>query len=54
MLRTVVLTRLRHDPRTQAYRARRRAEGKSDREIERCLKRYVARHMFRVMESRGA
>src|SRR5207249_5355774 len=37
MLRTVVLTRLRHDPRTQAYRARRRAEGKSDREIERCL-----------------
>ena len=54
MLRTVVLTRLRHDPRTQAYRARRRAEGKSDREIERCLKRYIARHMFRVMEGRGA
>lgn len=54
MLRTVVITRLRHDPRTQAYRARRRAEGKSDREIERCLKRYIARHMFRVMESHGA
>jgi transposase len=54
MLRTVVITRLRHDPRTQAYRARRRAEGKSDREIERCLMRYVARHMFRVMESRAA
>jgi transposase len=49
-LRTVVITRLRHDPRTQAYRARRRAEGKSDREIQRCLKRYIARHLFRVME----
>lgn len=49
-LRTVVITRLRHDPRTQAYVARRRAEGKSDREIQRCLKRYVARHLFRVME----
>ena len=49
-LHTVVLTRLRHDARTHAYVARRKAEGKSDREIRRCLKRYVARHLFRVME----
>jgi hypothetical protein len=33
---------MRDDPTTQAYLARRRAEGKSDREIRRCLKRYIA------------
>lgn len=49
-LRTVVVTRLRHDARTRAYVDRRRTEGKSDREIQRCLKRYIARHLFRVME----
>ncbi|MEO8744956.1 MAG: transposase [Candidatus Dormiibacterota bacterium] len=50
-LRTVVMTRLASDPRTKQYLTRRRAEGKSDREIQRCLKRYVARHLFRVMEA---
>ncbi|WP_373300863.1 transposase [Streptomyces violascens] len=39
----IVLTRLRWDPRTQAYYERRVAEGKTRREIIRCLKRYVAR-----------
>jgi transposase len=32
---------------TQAYVQRRRAEGKTDREIRRCIKRYLARHLFR-------
>jgi len=50
-LHTVVLTRWRQDERTQRYVARRRAEGKTDREIRRCLKRYVARHLFRVLEA---
>jgi transposase len=49
-LHTVVLSRWRTDPTTQAYIARRRAEGKSDREIRRCLKRYVARSLFRLLE----
>lgn len=49
-LHTVVLTRLRHDPATRAYAERRRAEGKTDREIKRCLKRYVARQLFRLLE----
>ncbi|MGH3847198.1 MAG: transposase [Pseudonocardiaceae bacterium] len=49
-LHTVVLTRWRQEAKTQAYVARRQAEGKSDREIRRCLKRYVARHLYRVME----
>jgi hypothetical protein len=50
-LHTVVLTRLRHDPDTKAYRDRRRAQGKSDRDIKRCLKRYVARQLFRQLEA---
>jgi hypothetical protein len=39
------------DRRTQAYVARRTAEGKSKREIIRCLKRYVARELYRVLIS---
>jgi transposase len=49
-LHTIVLTRLRHDPATRAYAARRTAEGKTPREIQRCLKRYLARHLFRILE----
>jgi transposase len=36
-LHTIVLSRLMHDPKTKAYAARRTAEGKSPREIKRCL-----------------
>ncbi len=28
---------------------RRRAEGKSDREIRRCIKRYIARQLYRAL-----
>jgi transposase len=49
-LHVVVLCRLRYDPATRAYAERRRAEGKTDREIKRCLKRYVARQLFRLLE----
>jgi transposase len=52
-LHTIAMTRMRIDPTTQAYVARRRAEGKTDREIRRCLKRYIARQLFRRLE-RGA
>ncbi|MCU1398734.1 MAG: mobile element protein [Acidimicrobiales bacterium] len=51
VLHVIVLTRLRTDPRTRAYAERRRSEGKSNREISRCLKRYVARQLFRQLES---
>jgi transposase len=37
------------DQRTQQYVTRRTAEGKSKREILRCLKRYVAREVYRVL-----
>jgi hypothetical protein len=40
---------MRRDPRTQAYVARRTEEGKSKREIMRCLKRYIAREIYRVL-----
>ena len=50
-LHTVVMVRMRQDPTTQAYVARRSAEGKTTREIKRCLKRYVARQLFRQLES---
>jgi transposase len=42
----IVLTRLRHDPRTRAYAERRTTEGLSKKEIIRCLKRYVAREIY--------
>lgn len=49
-LQTIVLSRLAHHGPTKAYAARRTAEGKSPREIKRCLKRYLARHLFRLLE----
>ena len=50
-LHTVTLTRLQRDPRTRTYADRRRTEGKTDREIKRCLKRYIARELYRRLES---
>ena len=50
----ICLARMRRDRRTQEYVARRTAEGKSKREIIRCLKRYVARETYRVLVSCGA
>jgi transposase len=49
-LHVVVLTRLRYDPATRAYAQRRRAQGKTNREIRRCLVRYVARQLYRLLE----
>jgi hypothetical protein len=43
----IVITRMRSDPRTRAYVARRLDEGRSKGEIIRVLKRYVAREVFR-------
>ncbi len=43
----IVITRLRSDPRTQAYMERRLKEGRSKPEIIRVLKRYVAREVYR-------
>ena len=50
-LHTVVMVRMRQDAETRAYVERRLAEGRSAREIKRCLKRYVARQVFRQLET---
>jgi transposase len=49
-LHTIVVARLRDHPQTRAYAARRTAEGKSTRDIRRCLKRVVARQLFKLLE----
>jgi transposase len=46
---TIAMTRLAHDPRTKAYLARRTAEGKTKKEIIRCLKRYIAREIYKAL-----
>jgi transposase len=53
-LHVVVMTRLRTDPATRAYAQRRRAQGKTNREIKRCLVRYVARQLYRLLETNPA
>lgn len=40
-----------YDPATRTYVARRRAEGRSNREIRRCLKRYICRSVFRQLQT---
>ncbi len=45
----IVMVRLTCDQRTQDYAARRHTEGKTNREIMRCLKRYVAREIYGLL-----
>jgi transposase len=45
----IVVSRLSWDPRTKAYMQRRLAEGKTKKEVIRCLKRYVAREVYNLI-----
>jgi transposase len=49
-LHTAVLHRRQHDTATKDYIARRIAEGKTRRDATRLLKRYLARHLYRLLE----
>jgi transposase len=49
-LHRVIVTRARCHPETRDYIARRQAEGKSTREAIRCLKRYLARDVWRLLQ----
>lgn len=49
----IVLVRMRWDQRTREYVERRTAQGKTKREIMRCLKRYVAREIYRLLQAPG-
>jgi len=50
-LHVIAVTKMRVDPETQRYVEKRRAEGRTDREIRRCLKRYIARRIYRYLNS---
>src|SRR5215203_2470761 len=51
-LHIIAIGRLRTDPRTKAYVAKRIAEGHSKLEAIRCLKRYIAREVFTLISNR--
>jgi hypothetical protein len=46
----ILVTRRRRHPPTIAYISRRISEGKNHREANRCLKRYLARNLYRLLE----
>ncbi len=48
-LTTVVIVRMRTHAPTRAYVARRRAEGRTTKEIMRSLKRYITRQLYRTL-----
>lgn len=50
-LHTMTLSRQRYHQPTRDYTARRTSEGKTPREIKRCLKRYIARDLYRLLEN---
>ena len=45
-IHTIAITRARDCPKTRAYIAKRISQGKTTREARRCLKRYIARHLY--------
>jgi len=47
----IVMCRLRHDPATLAYVEKRTKEGKSKKDIIRCLKRFVAREVYAAIQA---
>jgi len=50
-LYVVAICRMSRDERTRTYVAKRTAEGKTKKEIIRCLKRYIAREVYRILAS---
>jgi transposase len=50
-LYVIAICRMSRDKRTRAYVERRTKEGKTKKEIIRCLKRYIAREVYRVLAS---
>jgi transposase len=50
-LYVIAVCRMSRDERTRTYVAKRTAEGKTNKEIIRCLKRYIAREIYRILAS---
>lgn len=50
-LHTAAMVRMAHDEETKAYVEKRTAEGKTFKAIRRCIKRYLARGIYNILES---
>jgi len=50
-LHLIAVCRMRYCERTRAYVTRRTAEGKTKRDIIRCLKRYIAREVYNTLRA---
>ena len=50
-LHFIAITRMSRHPDTKAYLEKRLAEGRTRREIRRCIKRYLARHLYRTLNA---
>ena len=48
-LHIIAVTRANHDPATKEYLARKEADGKTKKGALRCLKRYLARRLYRLL-----
>lgn len=53
-LHRICLCRMAWDPRTRAYKQRRQAQGRTNPEIMRCLKRYIARELWALLTHTAA
>jgi transposase len=50
-LHYIAITRMSRHPATRAYVQKRLAEGRTRREVRRCIKRYLARHLYRTLNA---
>lgn len=53
-IRMVAMVKMTHDTETRQYVAKRRAQGRTDKEIRRCIKRYLARRIYRTLRTSTA
>jgi transposase len=52
-LHMIAISRMTHDQETRDYVAKRRSEGLTTKEIRRCIKRYLARRIYRILENQS-
>ncbi|HEX9089617.1 MAG TPA: IS110 family transposase, partial [Arthrobacter sp.] len=48
-LHLIAMSRMTFDPETVGYVEKRQAEGRTKKEIRRCVKRYLARRIYRIL-----
>lgn len=53
-LHMVAISRMTHDAETPEYVQKRREQGRTSREVRRCLKRYLARRVYRTLNASAA